>query len=175
MIHLPPEDFDEFLTERERTIKNAIVDLLVQDRLDLTPQLRELDAGIQAVELRLREIIAEAMDSAEEQLPSHVTEKAIPRLQAAAKKNPALDLEERMQSLAGILEFCDFRELQDIISNRSLWPLFQTCFGTKEVLAIRFGQLAELRNGIRHSRAVDEVTRMEGEAAIIWFRQVLAL
>lgn len=170
-----PEDFDEFLTERERTIKNAIVDLLVQDRLDLTPQLRELDAGIQAVELRLREIIAEAMDSAEEQLPSHVTEKAIPRLQAAAKKNPALDLEERMQSLAGILEFCDFRELQDIISNRSLWPLFQTCFGTKEVLAIRFGQLAELRNGIRHSRAVDEVTRMEGEAAIIWFRQVLAL
>ena len=124
--------------------------------------------------MRLREIIAEAVESAEEQLPSHVTQKTIPRLQAAAKKNPALDLEERIQSLAGILEFCDFRELQDIISNRSLWPLFQTLFGTKEMLAIRFGQLAELRNGIRHSRAVDEVTRMEGEAAIIWFRQVLA-
>ena len=34
-------------------------------------------------------------------------------------------------------------------------------------------QLAELRNGIRHSRTVDEVTRKEGEAAILWFKQVL--
>jgi len=37
----------------------------------------------------------------------------------------------------------------------------------------RFDQLAELRNGIRHSRTVDEVTRKEGEAALAWFRQVL--
>jgi hypothetical protein len=34
-------------------------------------------------------------------------------------------------------------------------------------------QLAELRNCIRHSRAVDDVTRKLGEAAILWFHQVL--
>jgi hypothetical protein len=39
---------------------------------------------------------------------------------------------------------------------------------------VRFGQLAELRNGIRHSRTVDEITRTDGEAALLWFRQILA-
>ena len=45
--------------------------------------------------------------------------------------------------------------------------------------AFRFGhihgddQLADLRNCIRHSRAVDEITRKEGEAALLWFQQGL--
>ena len=47
-------------------------------------------------------------------------------------------------------------------------------FGTKEALNVKFDQLAELRNGIRHSRAISEVIRKEGEAAIVWFKQVLA-
>jgi hypothetical protein len=46
-------------------------------------------------------------------------------------------------------------------------------FGTKEILAERFDQLADLRNCIRHSRAIDEVTQKLGEAAILWFRQAL--
>jgi hypothetical protein len=54
------------------------------------------------------------------------------------------------------------------------WPLFQARFANKETLTKRFDQLAELRNGIRHSRTVDEITRKEGEAALLWFRQVLA-
>jgi hypothetical protein len=46
-----------------------------------------------------------------------------------------------------------------------------TC--AKEILVERFGQFAELRNCIRHSRAVDDVTRKLGETAVLWFRQVL--
>ena len=60
------------------------------------------------------------------------------------------------------------------ITNKTLWPEFEARFGTKEALVGRFAQLAELRNGIRHSRAVDDVTRKDGEAALLWFRQVLA-
>jgi hypothetical protein len=41
------------------------------------------------------------------------------------------------------------------------------------VFAGRFDQLAQLRNGIRHSRTVDDVTRKDGEAALLWFKQVL--
>ena len=40
---------------------------------------------------------------------------------------------------------------------------------------VRFAQLAELRNRLRHSRAVDDVTRKDGEAALLWFQQVLAI
>jgi hypothetical protein len=52
--------------------------------------------------------------------------------------------------------------------------MFAPHFGSKEMLAMRFGQLAELRNGIRHSRSVDEMTQKDGEAALLWFEQVLA-
>lgn len=105
-------------------------------------------------------------------LPAHVRQKMDERLQAAMKKNAALDA-NRYATLAGRLEYADLRDLQDAITNKLLWPLFESRFATKEALQKRFDQLAELRNGIRHSRTVDEVTRKEGEAALAWFRQVL--
>ena len=165
------DDFEAFLAERQRTLQDAIEDLLVKERLDLPPQLRELDASIETVELALRRRIDEALDDDPTQLPPHVTQKIEERLQAAAKKNAALDA-DRYATLAGKLEYADLRELQDIILSKALWPRFEGRFANKETLAKRFGQLADLRNGIRHSRSVDEVTRKEGEAAILWFEQV---
>jgi hypothetical protein len=101
-----------------------------------------------------------------------VLQKIDERLQAAAKKNAGFDL-NYYQTLGGKLEYADLREVQDAILSKANWQLFQTRFANKETLAKRFDQLAELRNGIRHSRSVDEVTRKEGEAALLWFRQVL--
>jgi hypothetical protein len=71
------------------------------------------------------------------------------------------------------MEFCDLRELHDAIKTKALWPEFQPRFVNKETLNIKFGQLADLRNAIRHSRSADEITRKEGEAAILWFTKVL--
>ncbi|HEY3415318.1 MAG TPA: hypothetical protein VGM23_00410, partial [Armatimonadota bacterium] len=75
----------------------------------------------------------------------------------------------------GKLEYCDLRELQDTISSKALWPCFEARFTNKETLSGKFGQLVELRNGIRHSRTVDDITRKEGEAAILWFERVLGV
>lgn len=94
------------------------------------------------------------------------------RISRASKKNAAFDA-ERYLTLAGKLEFFDLRELQDTIIGKALWDGFETRFANKETLIAKFNQLAELRNGIRHSRTVDDVTRKEGEAAILWFKQVL--
>jgi len=167
-----PDDFDEFIAERQRTIQDAIEDLLVKERLDLPPQLRELDARVELVEIALRRTINKALAQDPEKLPSHVHQRIKERLQVAAKKNAALDM-DYYQSLAGKLEYTDLRELQDMIMNKELWPCFQELFANKEMLAKRFDQLAELRNGIRHSRTVDEITRKEGEAALLWFEQML--
>ena len=174
LLRLPftPDDFKAFLAERQRTLQDAIEDLLVKERLDLEPRLRELDAQIEAVELALRQAIAQALEDDPARIPNHLQPSIEERLQAAARKNPALDL-DRYQTLAGRLEYCDLRELEATITNKTLWPLFQNRFVAKEALAARFGQLAELRNGIRHSRTVDEVTRKDGEAALLWFQQVL--
>src|SRR5262249_48306711 len=77
------------------------------------------------------------------------------------------------KTLSSRLEYADLREVQDAILNKAIWPLFQTRFVNKETLARRFDQVAELRNGIRHSRTVDQVTRGEGKAALLWFQYKL--
>jgi hypothetical protein len=168
-----PSDFEAFLTERQRTIQDAIEDLLVKARLDLPLRLREIDAEIENVELCLRAIITAALANDPAQLPSHIQQKIAERLQTAAKKNPAMNMKE-YDGLSSQLEYADLRELQAVLVTGALWPVFQSRFGNKEAVAIRFNQLAELRNSIRHSRKVTEVARKDGEAAILWFKQVLA-
>ena len=169
-----PDDFEEFITERERTIQTAIEDFLVKKRVDLPPQLRELDAQIEQVELRLRAEVERSLEGDKELVPRHIADKVDERLQQTVKKNAALD-SEHYETLHGQLEFFDLREVQDAIMNKTLWPRFESLFGSKEMLETKFGQFAELRNGIRHSRSVDEVTRKEGEAAILWFEKVLSM
>lgn len=168
-----PEDYEAFLTERQRTLKEAIEDLLVKERLDLSPQLRDLDAQVEAIELELRNQIRKILQGGDGNLPPHVLQRIQQRIKAASKKNPALDT-DFYETLAGKLEYADLRELQDTVASKANWQLFQQVFASKEMLVKRFDQLAELRNGIRHSRTVDEVTRKEGEAAILWFQKAIA-
>jgi len=176
-ILLRPEfgsaDFESFIAERQRTLQDAIENLLIKERLDLPPQLRDFDAATEQVELAVRKMVETTVGSDLSQIPSHVLQKVDERIARATKKNASLDA-ERFQTLAGKLEYFDLRELQDTITGKAPWPLFESRFGTKEALAAKFDQLAELRNGIRHSRAVSEIVRMEGEAAILWFKQVLS-
>jgi hypothetical protein len=167
-----PTDFEEFLSERQKTLQEAIENLLIKERLDLDPALRELDEKVEQVELALRASIAMVLQDDGSQLPPHVRTKVDERIRTSMRKNPAMDL-ELYETLTGMLEFCDLRELQDIIGNKTLWPLFDSRFATRELLAGKFGQLAELRNGLAHNRTVDGVTRKEGEASILWFEKVL--
>jgi hypothetical protein len=165
-------DFDAFLAERQRTLQDAIESLLIKERLDLSPKLRELDEQLEQVELQLRQIIAGTLGGDASRLPQHVLQKVDERLAATAKKDPAFDM-EHYETLAGKLEYFDLRELQETITSKLLWPVFEPLFRNKDALATKFDQLAAVRNGIRHSRTVDEVTRKEGEAALLWFQQVM--
>lgn len=168
-----PDDFDAFISERQRTIQDAIENLLIKERLDLPPKLRELDADVESVELKLRDVIDQALGGDSELLPQHVTKQVTERIQRAERQNAALD-GHRYSTLSGKLEYCDLRELQDIMTGKALWPRFESRFNAKESLGTKFNQLAELRNGLRHSRSVDEITRKEGEAAILWFKHTLS-
>lgn len=167
-----PDDFEEFIAERQRTFQEAIDYLLIKERIDLSPQLRELDEKVEKVELAVRKTILTTLDGDADKLPQHVSQKVNERIQKASKKNAAMDA-ERYDALSGKLEYFDLRELQDTITGKSTWTMFSERFSNKETLLVKFNQLAELRNGICHSRTVDEVTRKEGEAAILWFEKVL--
>jgi len=167
-----PEDYDEFVAERQRTIITAIQNLVIKERLDLAPELRELDARIEEIELSLRALIANQLQDDTSQLPQHITSKMQERMQAYVRKHPAAD-RTHYQTLSGLLEFSDLRELEQTIVSKSLWERFAGSFQSKADLSQRFSQLAGLRNSIRHSRTVDEITRMDGEVAIAWFERVL--
>lgn len=166
------DDFEEFIAERQRTIQQAIEDLLIKERLDLSPPIRELDANVEKIELSLRDIIDRTLNQNADLLPSNLRGLIDDRISQAARKNAALDI-SKYSSLSAKLEYFDLRELQAVITNKALWPRFQSRFPTKEALDAKFDQFAELRNAIRHSRTVDEITRKEGEAAVLWFLQTI--
>ena len=166
------EDFEQFISERQRTFQDAIEELLVKERLDLPANLRQLDADIEALELHLRKTLVDILGDDPAKVPSHIIQQVNDRIGRALKKNPAMDAES-YEELTGKLQYFDLREIENVIVSKAVWEKFQELFQNKEPLIAKFGQLAELRNGIRHSRAVDEITRKEGEAAILWFNKIL--
>jgi len=139
------------------------------DRVD--PRMRDLDEQISAVERQLRRLVDDGLEGNSSLLPGHVSQKIAERLSAKQRSNPGL--RSAATRLLESLEYCDLRELQDVITSRALWDRFAHRFNSKENLAMRFAQLAELRNSIRHGRSVDDVTRKDGEVALLWFRGVL--
>lgn len=143
-----------------------------EDCFSRKAKLNKLSSRIENVEIQLRSLIAKVASGDPHQLPSHLTKKINDRLDGESRKNAAFDL-NRYSRLPERLEFCDLRELQDTILSKQLWLEFRDRFVNQETLAAKFNQLAALRNGIRHSRAVDEITLKEGEAGIIWFERVL--
>lgn len=165
------EDFDAFIRERQKTITHSVQTLLIGGRADLPADLRELDEDLERIELALRHLVSTKLDNDIAQLPSNVRDKIDPRIAQDIKRNPGLD-PERYAKLSGALEFADLTELLAVIT-RSGETRFADVFPGKELLITRFGQLAGLRNNIRHSRTVTDVVRLEGQAAIKWFEVAL--
>ena len=167
------DDFDAFLSWRidgltEALAEEAGVAPPLADELD--PQRARLDARIEAVELRLRRIVAQGLNGDKTLLPPHISQRILERRTSAARRLPGSDGDI---TLAKDLEYSDLRDLQDILTSRMVWPYFETMFGTKETVNARFGQLAELRNPLRHSRPLSPVAVKDGEAAILWFASAL--
>ncbi len=172
---LSDDDFDAFLAWRTERLAEALLERtggLGERPVPLHANLARLNAKLETLELALRELIVTRLDDDASRVPDHVMQRVRGRITAAARKNPGqpqLDGGLREQ-----LEYFDLRELQDLIVGKATWPSFEQVFVTKESLDVRFSQAAELRNAIRHSRVITDVTTKDGEAAILWFEQTLA-
>ena len=173
-VPFTPEDFRQFITERQQTIRAAIESLLIKERIDLDPSLRELDERLEQVELRLRSLVRKTLDDDFNLVPQRVQNSVSERIERAVKKNAALD-DANYENLSQKLEFFDLRELQTTMEGKQLWPRFEAVFKNKTSLLTKFNQLAELRNSLRHSRTVTDIVKKEGEASIIWFSQILKI
>lgn len=169
-------DFDEFLAERQLTILQAISDKLIKEKIDIPLALQSLNDDIEKVELNIRNIIVSKkgndLNSYKSTTQANIQEKVDKRIATELKKNPSLTL-DKFDAFSERLKYFDLFELFEVITTKQNWPDFENVFGTKELLQNRFNQLATLRNKIRHSRDVSPVDKLDGEAAIAWFKEVV--
>ena len=170
---LKPESYDAFLARRRELVADRLNEYLqttghLEPERPRDPQLRVLDERVETIELKLRALISDEVADIND-LPSHVAANLKARHQTDERRNPGAVNGQ----IDGLLTYCDLRELQDILSSKDLWQRWATTFVTKEQLQARFGQLAALRNALRHSRTVDDITKKDGEAALLWFTGVL--
>lgn len=173
------EDFYEFIEERKKTIIEAIENKIIEEKVELPPNLQSINNQIENIELSIRELIANkladpsnGMVTIKEKVPSHIQQKVEERIKREVRKKPDLK-EEDFNNWENKLQFLDLMEYFQVIVNKNNWDKFEDLFRQKESLSLKFQQLSGIRNAIRHSRELDEVTRMEGEAAIIWFNKIL--
>lgn len=167
-----PEDFNEFIGLRQDTMINGIQDLLIGKRVDLSPGNKELQGQIETIELALRDLINVALDGSVDRIPSHLLSNAEKLIERRIKKNPSLD-GEHYRTLNGKLEFFNITDLELVITNKTNWQCFENLFASTGTVKAKFSQLAELRNCFSHSRSVDPVTKKDGEASILWFKNTL--
>lgn len=168
------EDYFEFISEREKTVKSYLKINIIEENVSLPPQLKEIDQKIENIELKLRDVIGtNILDEDFNQLvPPHIIDKVGKRIQNTLKKNPSLNSDD-FKTTRKKLDYFDLQEYCDVIVSKSSWDSFEDRFKNKSLLIEKFSKLGELRNSIRHTRDVDEVTLLEGKAAIIWIDQLL--
>lgn len=168
-LELPESSILYFKNDEPILEKDALqIELYNQENLE-----------IEVIETELRNFIIEKFSintyaDYKIKVPSHIQEKIKNNIEKEEKKNPGL-IKPKTKEPSFLLQFSDLQELQGIIISKDNWVLVQDIFGTKETLAIEFNNLSGLRNPIRHSRQVDEVSYFKGLAAIKWFKQQLGL
>jgi hypothetical protein len=173
---LAADDFDRFRSWRIDQLYDALTERAGSPKTpveQLDPQRAKLNAKIEAVELKLRQLILARLGGDAHALPDHIAVKALERLEVAARKDPTRRIDSP-PTLVEQLQYFDLRDLQELLTAKTTWQRFEPVFRNKDMLNMRFMQLAELRNAIRHSREVTGVMIKDGEAALLWFEETLA-
>jgi hypothetical protein len=134
--------------------------------------LRELDEDVERVELGLRDLVVKRLENSRALWPQHLRDRLEGRIAGAIRKNPSLD-PATFDTLDQAIQFADLSELFDAMVAKDVAGRF-TDLGATPALQLKFVQLGDLRNSIRHSRAVSDVTRLEGQAAVHWFNSILS-
>ena len=108
-------------------------------------------------------------------LPGDIYEKLNQKINRERKRNPNL-VETNIEDAGYWMQFSDLQELQRLSTLKEHWPKFENIFKVNTVkLTSEFNDMANLRNALRHSREVDTITRMKGEASLLWFKQQLSI
>lgn len=169
------DDYQIFLEKRAREIENAF-----RSKVGLRNKLeddfeREPSTPIDEIEKGLRRIIHSICQSNFGQgywkmtIPGDVQDSASRIIEQYLKKHP-YDRDE-MSDPFQRLNFLNIMDYPKIILNN--WDVFKDIFSSKEVLLKHSIALSEYRNMIKHNKLWNEVDKKNGEAAVLWFHEIL--
>lgn len=134
---------------------------------------------MEKVELSLRDMIInkvgiDSKEDVKEKLPPNIYDKVNQKINRERKRNLSV-VEENINKGDFWIQFTDLQELQQVITSKQYWQEFEGNFGSKDKLTNEFNDMANLRNAIRHSREADQITKMKGEASILWLKQQIGI
>lgn len=177
---LENDNWEQFLLLRRDAIKTMIettcdrklIDFSDGLKVSLPVQIQLVADSVRDVELALRDLVASRLNGDWRLAPDHIRINVDDRIQRAMAENPALK-SEGLETVPDKLSYADLRELEGMITGKQTWAFFSDVFGTKEMLANRFRQIAPLRNASAHHREITDLERTDAEAAVIWFDSAL--
>jgi hypothetical protein len=171
------EDYFEFIDERKKSIIETIKYKIISNEIEIPENLKELNEKMENVEISIRDLVARVLndkspDPFRFMVTSDIQEKVNLRIEQYLKKHPQIE-DSEFGDFRKKLDYFDLQEYNKLITSGNVWVHFESIFKNKILLQERFSKLGELRNSIRHIRIVNEVTKLDGEAAIVWFTSIL--
>ena len=73
------------------------------------------------------------------------------------------------------LNYCDFSDYQQIVSQRNTWPAFELIFLRRSEFERHIISARRFRNALKHLRDLEPVERLAGHAAILWLEKAIGL
>lgn len=177
-------DFQTFQEERAKLIARAANALSKGEHITpesvysiaLSEPLKELDKHIGQIEILIRDLVDEKLGRIDEDpfdkfVPEITKTQAIRKIEQRLKKYPNESMDDYL-SFRKKMNFLTLGEFQALICWKKNWPHFEPLFKNSHQLSVRFTQLSTLRNQIAHNNEIDEIMRKDGEAAILWFKNI---
>ena len=170
------DNFGEFLEKRAEKIENQFRILLglrtkTEQQFDEEPS-----APLDLLEIRLRSLIQEKLaedfddDFWVDAVPADIRQVVEKKIESHIRAHP-YDI-DKFSSIASKLGLLDIMDYAKIISSN--WSSFSGIFQSRGELEKHFLALKNYRNAVKHNREMNQVEKLNGEAAVLWFNKVLA-
>jgi hypothetical protein len=136
---------------------------------------RDPEKPVSLTETRLRSYLHDVLkqNGAEsywrELVPSDIQDSVNRKIQEEMKRHPYSQDEFSRDDVR--IQFLDIMDYAKIILVN--WPLFSGTFGSKGEVEKHFLAFKNYRNPVKHGRALNEVDRRNGEAAVLWLENVI--
>lgn len=176
------EKYPEFLLMRRKKIWSRIQEFLglTDDEMPKDDRIApgEENGAIDGLELELRSLIDSLLQETygeqywKQAVPAQTQQNVKQRIEKKLSQDPSKSWSDFATSESR-LEFCDLSDYGLIILARNNWPSFDHIFRSRSEFERHMTSVSRLRNSIKHSRTVDMVERLAGEAGILWFQRII--